>query len=432
MGAALSLAELDLQLRQLKPRPTRYVHRVTDGGLCLRVAPTGRKTWVYRHWIDGREHWVTLGLFPAVPVKEALDRHAGEQGAAVEARKGTGDSPAERAEKRREAKRAEAARPTVADVADQWIKLAVGGGRLSRGRPWSERTKAENKRVLDKDVLGTLGPKRFDEIDRFDCQRVIDAVQVRSPAQALEVFKVMRRMIEFGVERGYRADHPMQRVERPYRYQAKDRALSDAELGAFLRVLEASDVSDKVRACIRLQLFTATRPGEAREADRSEFDVDAAVWTIPAARYKTRRAHRIPLSAPALAIVREMGGEGRGLLFGDMGEAAVHQAIRRMETRLHVEGVREAFTPHDLRRTARSMMARLGVPEEVAERCLGHAQAEMVGTYNVHDYAKETRAAFRRLGTAILAAQARKPRRRPGAAAAAAGKVIRGNFRKAA
>ena len=395
------LSEVNLSLRRLAPRERRFVHRVAKGGLYLRVEPTGAKSWVYRHQIDGKEHWTVLGGYPAMTIREAMDAHEAKRAQAASARVGEGAAPAEiqaRQKADRAAERAaEAARPTVQVLAEAWLKLATG----KKTGAWSDRTKAENKRVAEKDILPLIGTVKVADLTRTDCQRVIDSVLARSAAQAAEVYKILRRLMEFALERGYRDEHPMARIAKPYKYVASDRALSVPEIRAFLKVLADSEAALGVKDCLRLQLLTACRPAETREAVCGEFNSAAKKWVIPAERYKTRRTHTVSLSRQALAIVKPRLGKPDTLLFGPMGEAAVHQALRRMGARFKAAGIAEAFSPHDLRRTARSLMASIGVPQEVAEACMGHAQASIVTTYNRHGYEKEKAAAWQRLADEI-------------------------------
>lgn len=397
---SFDLSALDLQLRRLKPRATRYMHRVTDNGLYLRVTPKGKKIWIFRHWIDGKEHWTTIAGYPAATLTEAIAAVQQKGAQAVTARAGEGDAPGEiqaraKAEKRAE-KEADAARPTVEQVATRWLTLATG----KKTGAWSDRTKAENRRVVEKDILPEIGSVKIEDLTKTQCQHAIDQVLARSAAQAMEVYKILRRLLAFAVERGFLEDNPMTKVGRPYTYVPKERVLSVAELKAFLQVLAASDAAPGLKDCLRFQLLTACRPVESREADTAEFNPAAKLWTIPATRYKTRRPHAVALSRQALVIVKSrMGGDG--LIFGSMGEAAVHQALRRMRQRFAEAGITEAFTPHDLRRTARTLMSEIGIPQEVAEACLGHVQPAIVSTYNRHSFPKEKADAWQRLADRI-------------------------------
>lgn len=400
VATATDLVKLDQQLRRLRPQETRYMQRVTDQGLYIRVTPKGKKVWIFRHWIDGKEHWTTIGAYPAMTLTEAIGAVQAKGAQAVAARAGEGEKPAEiqaraRAEKKAE-QAAEAARPTVKQVAERWLKLATG----KKTGAWSARTKAENTRVTEKDILPEIGNVKVADLTKSQCQNVIDKVLVRSAAQAMEVYKILRRLLEFAVEREYRDDNPMTKVGRPYTYTPKERTLSAAELRGVLEVLSTSDAAPGLKDCLRFQLLTACRPVEAREAAAVEFNAKAKKWTIPANRYKTRRPHTVALSRQAMEIVKPRIEAG-GLIFGSMGDAAVHQALRRMRKRFIEAGVSEPFTPHDLRRTARSLMAEIGISDEVAERCLGHVQTTIISTYNRHGYDQEKAEAWQRLADRI-------------------------------
>jgi integrase len=209
--------------------------------------------------------------------------------------------------------------------------------------------------------------------------------------------------------------------------------LSDAEIAAFWRGLDAyRGVSPTVRNGLKLLLLLGIRSGELLQAMWSEFDKDAATLTIPVAHQKiaksrehTARPFVIPLAPTALQLFEELralaGSVGSPHVMasfhpaakgGPISEKALNHAMRRMFTGeapvLRFGGERP--TPHDLRRTLRTGLARLRVPREVAERCLNHAVEGIEAVYNIHDYLPERRDALTKWAGHVEKLTAARPR----------------------
>jgi integrase len=164
---------------------------------------------------------------------------------------------------------------------------------------------------------------------------------------------------------------------------------------------------------VRFLLLTATRLREASKMNRGELSADGTEWTIPAARHKSKRDFLVPLSKAAqeaLAAVPVIGT--KGLVFTHDGETSLSgfSKAKRGFDEVVLAELRKAnpkaeplprWTNHDLRRTARSLMSRAGVPPRHAEAALGHVIAGVEGTYDRHTYADEKRAAFESLALQI-------------------------------
>ncbi|MGB6007788.1 tyrosine-type recombinase/integrase [Castellaniella sp.] len=196
--------------------------------------------------------------------------------------------------------------------------------------------------------------------------------------------------------------------------KSRDRALTVEELAfVFKKFREEADsfTRDNYLACALLVLL-GVRKGELTEAMWSEFDLDKKIWYLPQERSKSGVAIDIPL--PDLAIewlnelkVRAFGSayvfpNRRSSKMPHMGKDTLNRAISKLFGREPGKAVQpenkmgdfEHFTVHDLRRTCRSLLASLGVPGHVAERCLNHKLKGVEGIYNRHDYFDERRDAF--------------------------------------
>lgn len=186
----------------------------------------------------------------------------------------------------------------------------------------------------------------------------------------------------------------------------RTRALSDEELVALFKALRAAGSAFRVYdLAVKLLLVTGVRVSELIEAPWAEFDLEAdePVWRIPAGRIKTRkemvlRDFTIPLSPVVVEWLREIKRLSvasdyvfparRRVSKPTMSPATMNWAMGEINHGL------EHFTLHDLRRTARTHLARLGVKPHVAERCLNHKLPGINDTYDTHDYLEERRLAL--------------------------------------
>jgi integrase len=173
--------------------------------------------------------------------------------------------------------------------------------------------------------------------------------------------------------------------------------LNDAEIAAMLRAVEAQP--GPFSSLVRFLLLSAARRSEASDMTWGEIVGD--VWTIPAARCKTKKDVAIPLSGAAWAVLDQIPRIGGcRYVFTASGRRPVSSVSNRKAKLDAASGV-TGWTLHDLRRTARSLMSRAGVNADIAERCLGHVIGGVRGTYDRHEYLQEKRAAFEALAEQI-------------------------------
>jgi integrase len=180
-------------------------------------------------------------------------------------------------------------------------------------------------------------------------------------------------------------------VERP------GRALSDDEIRRLWAVWEGpfGDV-------LKVLLLTGQRRAEVSAMEWAEVSADGRLWTIPASRYKTGREHQVPLAEAVCAILAAQKRVGSTVFRTDRGSPINRGGyyVTKINKNLGVPPIN--WVIHDLRRTARSLMARLGIPEEIGERVVGHSRGKMESIYNRHDYLTEKRDALDKLAAEIL------------------------------
>jgi integrase len=171
---------------------------------------------------------------------------------------------------------------------------------------------------------------------------------------------------------------------------ARDRILTDDELRSIWSASEGSLLGSYVR----FLLLTAARRSEAAGMERSE--IVSGDWTLPASRNKTNQDLVRPLSKAALATLPPPNGQ---FVFGRNGRPL--NDFGGLKAKLDEASGVTGWTLHDLRRTARSLMSRAGIPTDHAERCLGHVIGGVRGTYDRHEYYNEKARAFDALASLV-------------------------------
>src|ERR1700757_3561466 len=218
----------------------------------------------------------------------------------------------------------------------------------------------------------------------------------------MQLMAILSQMFRFGIHRAIVESTPVQLLYRPGgKEKPRARVLSEEELKAFLRNLDDACRFQRLPLILRLLLLTLQRRSELALAEWREFDFKAKTWTIPDSHAKTGKGHVVPLSDWAiqdLEKLKVMAGSSRVVLptadkSGPIDPKYITRSVARCLRRFKEHSV-AAFTPHDLRRTGRTGLARLGVKVEVAERVLNHARERMEATYDVHHYTDEKRAAL--------------------------------------
>jgi integrase len=162
---------------------------------------------------------------------------------------------------------------------------------------------------------------------------------------------------------------------------------------------------------VQLTLLTAARRNELAKAARSERVADDRL-VIPPARYKTEMHLVIPLSSQARDLLAKFPKIGKNWIFSCDGKRPLggfskpkrdfDKAVLKILCKDDPEASMERWTLHDLRRTARTLMSRAKVPQDIAERCIGHVQGDMVETYDLYEFFDEKRDAFEALAQLVM------------------------------
>lgn len=376
------------------------LHFVGDGsGLSLLVRE-GRDgateaRWVQRIRVAGKRRELGHGPYPRVSLAQARDK-AKKAMEAVEAGR---DPLAEKRE--RKATMAAAAnaaeKETFAAALDAYI--------AAHGAAWrSPKTAREVRSRLERHGKALM-TKPVREVGRADVLAVLKPIWTTKPVLAQQVRARLEGVLEWAKAAGWREGEnpaawrgtlkPLLAEPSKVTRNRHHPALPWEQVPAFLTALRRVD--GLAARCLELVLFTAVRSGEARGARRSEFNLDAAVWTIPAGRMKAGKPHRVPLPASAVALLRgALPENGEALVFpsprgGPYSDMSLLAVVKRMDAaRTKATGVGwrdehgERVTPHGFRSSFRQWCGDTGQPRDLAEHALAHA----VGSETERSYAR--------------------------------------------
>jgi integrase len=354
-------------------------------GLGLRVAAAsskhqiGIKTWFVRYRTAGTQRRLKLGTYPTLGLAEA--RNVARQ---IFTEVGNGGDPSE--QKRERASRAKA------EAFDRVAELFVTRYAKQKNRSWQE-----TERILKRYVTPVWGSRPIREITRRDVIELLDDMVDRgAPVMAKQTHATVRKLFYWAVDRDILETSPCVRVPVPARAAERDRVLTESELRSVWLACEA--LKWPFGPLVRLLMLTGQRRDEVATMRWPDVNLDAALWTIPRELTKSDRAHEVPLSTLAREIIGSLPKVDQSLVFTTNGKVAVagfSNAKRRLD---HLSGIGD-WHLHDLRRTAASGMARLGVAPHVVEKVLAHKTGTISGVaaiYNRHGYLAEKRDALER------------------------------------
>jgi integrase len=262
------------------------------------------------------------------------------------------------------------------------------------------RTTEQRRAMLERLVYPRFGSRQINDIRRSDVVRLLDSIEdEHGPVMADRTLATIRKIMNWHASRSDEFRSPIVRgmARTSGRERARDRILNDDELRAIWKAAEVA--KGPFGALVQFLLLTGARRSEAAAMDRSEcFGMD---WTLPAGRNKVKVDLTRPLSPAAMAVIEKLPKIGKSkLIFTTDGKSPISgfsKAKRDFDKACGVTG----WTLHDLRRTARSLMSRAGVPSDHAERCLGHVLTGVRGTYDRHEYHSEKQRAFETLAAQI-------------------------------
>jgi integrase len=394
-----------LNVETWKPKPHRQEVLDKDG-LYFIVQPSGVKSWAlrYRRKGDGKAIKHTLGEFPAITLKAA---RAAATELRAEIARGADPHGAKVAARRRVAEVGNSfetvARRYIADLQFRrkrswdWSARLLGfvvdeRGELAVVRDGSTDARGARRTSL----VDRWGNRRIGDITDTDIIDVLDRVSSRAPVAANRLHSVLRAFLTWAKKKRLITSNPCTDLDRPAEEKPRERVLTDDELRAVW--MAAGELGHPSAGIVRLLILTGQRRNEIAGLRWSEIDLDKRTLHLPPERTKNARAHVVPLSDQAVAIV---DGLPR-LVDADLVFTIKRKPVTgfsRLKDKLDAASGVVDWTIHDLRRTVASGLQRLGVRLEVTEAVLNHrggSTAGIVGVYQRHDYAAEKRDALQR------------------------------------
>jgi integrase len=256
------------------------------------------------------------------------------------------------------------------------------------------------KRMLEVDVLKPWRGRSLSSISKRDVIALVDRIAERAPVHANRVLSRIGAMFNWAVDKDRIPVSPSGGVKPPSREKSRDRWLSDSEIVWFWRACD--QIGYPFGPLFQTLLLTSQRLAETASMEYSELDLEAKLWVIPRHKAKSDRAHEVQLSDPVVALLRAQprlgpyvftGKTGRHVTGFTYGKNLLDAAIAELKGDAKVE----MFILHDLRRTAASGMARLGIAPQVVDRILNHSAGTIRGVaavYNRYEFVDERRAAL--------------------------------------
>lgn len=379
----------DAQCKNAVCPPEKKQARFTDaGGMYLQVSPAGSKRWFLKYRVAGVEKQLALGSYPGVSLSAA--RRARD---AAKLEKSNGRDPLE-VRKVEKLKALTPAGDTFEATALEWYEMKLDS--------WSSHYAIREKRNLEKDLFPFLGSRHIGEIEAIEILAVVRRVEERG---ALDVAhrvlttagQVWRYAVATGrAQRDVSAD--IRGALKPHHGKHFAAITDPVKLGELIRVIRGYQGGPIVRAALQLAPLLFQRPGELRAAEWAEFDLDVAMWTIPAARMKRSvdgkrngDPHQVPLPTQAVEILRKLHpltGHGALVFHGErshdrpISDNTLRAALLTLGYGPTVQSV------HGFRATARTILAEvLNIDPLVIEAQLAHAVKDANGrSYNRTTY----------------------------------------------
>lgn len=367
----------DMQIRRAKPEAKAYT--LGDGqGLSLLVEPNGSKSWRFRYRYAGKPKMISLGVYPTITLAEARARRD-------EARKivAEGKNPSEVRKEQKLALRIQSEN-AFEKIAREWHQM--------KSAKWSAGYASDIIEAFQNDIFPYVGTRPVGEIKPLELLNVLRKIEKRGALEKMR--KVRQRCSEvfrYAIATGRAEFNPAADLSSALEVHKSNHFpfLKSDEIPDFLRALDSYAGSRLVQIATKLLMVTGVRTIELRAALWQEFDLDNAIWEIPAERMKMRRPHLVPLSTQALGFLNElksMTGNYRYVFPGrndpnkPMSEASVNQLIKRI-------GYAGKLTGHGFRHTLSTILHENGFNTAWIEMQLAHVDKNTIrGVYNHAQY----------------------------------------------
>jgi len=350
-------------------------------GFGVRVSSNGLKVFYLTYRFAGQSRRLILGRYPYKSLAAArADAHTalGQIASGVDPQRAA------------PAARTAADAQSFARVLEQFLELYCGQHNRAS-------TAAETERVLRSVFQPVWSDRDVSAITRADVLSILDAIVARgAPSAAIHAYAAIRKLFNWCTERGLIETSPCVHLKPPAKKRARERVLADGEI---VRLWSASaSVGYPFGPIFQLLLLTGQRRGEVVGMRWAELDLKTGLWTIPGSRTKNGKAHTVPLTPRARAILKSLPRFESEFVFPARGKPEqAYSGYSKGKRGLDAAAGLHDWTLHDLRRTAATGMAQLGIAPHVVEKILNHSNgtfAGVAGVYNRFEYRAEMRVAL--------------------------------------
>lgn len=359
--------------------------------LALRVTERGHKSWSVGYRYNGRLRRYTIGDYPTFGVAEARDE-------AREALRlvSKGEDPAYLKKEKIKSHRTY----TFRTVLDEYVTRYA----MQNNRTWEEK-----KGYLETYAVPMWGNMPMANIKKKDVIALIDKLMDRKvPYTANNVFSALRKLCNWAAERDIIEFSPCTHIKLPMQAVQRDRVLMDTEIKAVWAASEA--MAYPFGSLMQLLLVTGQRRDEVAQMRWKEIDFEGKIWRLSAERVKTNRSHEVPLSPLAIGILTNLprfkadalSDDDEHFIFTTTGGRRPYSGFSKSKVNLDERSKVKHWRIHDLRRTAATNMAKLGVPVSTISKVLNHVSGGVTAIYNRHTYLPEKTEALERWSAKLL------------------------------
>jgi len=372
----------DAKIRTAKPSVKAY--KLSDGGgLFLLIQPSGSKLWRWKFRLNGKENLFAVGAYPESSLAEA---RAARDAARELVKQGVNPSQYRKDERQRNIEAA-TARKRAEALAQELSFAKVSAAYLAKVK--SDYTQG-SYRAKESRIRKHLAPKLdalpLTEISPKEIRPILEACEAHGAWAGIHVKGDLSAIFQYAVVRGLVDSNPIPGLRGLLRIPASQSkaVLTADQIRTFFRALRSYRGYPETAICLRLISLTACRPGEAADAEWSEFDVESKLWRRPAAKMKARRDHVSPLSVQALRLLEELRritGTGNYLFPHRSGEGFT--TPNRLTYAMRDMNLGDRATPHCWRTTFSTWANENGFRPDAIERQLAHVESNRVrATYN--------------------------------------------------
>lgn len=400
----------DKYILNLKPRDKKY-YDTEAMRFVIRVMPSGVKTFLYIYTINGKRQELNLGNYPYTKISEAREKH---QDAFKLVSKGIDPKEHNKAIQ-------DAIDSAEDDTFGYFAKLYLTHKQSSfRSNSWFKTVRG----VLNYDLLPEWKDRDIKTIRRKEVIDLLNKVGQRSKGQVNNVKKAASGVFDYALQREVIESNPAKDLNKAVpalKQLQRERALNEAEVKHIWKAIDNNAGNAETKRALKLILVTAQRPVEVSGMHSREIQIGVnkplciscrgcGLWTIPKERTKNNKEHTAYLTRTALELIGNL--DGYAFPSPRDGKPIERNSIAQMVSRTRTDKITnetvkpcyglDHWTPHDLRRTAATFMAKHGQSDEVIDAVLGHSKQGVIKVYNRHDYLEEKKTALLLLEQELL------------------------------